>query len=1192
MRTRQRFLTPSAVLLLALALVASLLYGIVAPTAANAAGLTGLTFTNTDIPVVETGTNQLKMTVPSGATQTHMTAAFSTGSASYTVNGGSSTSLTAGTASGSIPINDGLTTILVTHVDGSSTTVITVYLLKVRPLTAIEVNGRTLSPAFDPAVFTYTVTVPYSATTAEIRANWNTTTDGNATGFTFCIDTGVTGVSQTPNTYATLTDLAVGSNYRNLILLTDTPQGQVGGCTSGIPRRYTVIVERESAFTAGTLSALTLTNSDISLSGLSTPYSFSGMAQSGSTSTKVTATFSTGTATYSVDGGSSVSLTSAAASSAIPLNDGLTTITVTHVGTSTTTYTMYVTKVRPLTGIEVEDGTLSPAFDPAVFTYTVTVPYNQTRTRIKANWDSTTTTNATGFSYCIDTGFPGPMPASGVFSEYGDLSVGSNYRNLLLQTNTPQGWVGGCTSGFPKRYEVNIVRENAFSATTLSALTLTNSDISLSPSATPYFFTGTAQTGSTSTKVTATFATGTATYAVTGGGSGTLTSGSASPALALNDGLTTITVTHVGATTTTYTMYITKVRSITGFQVEGGTITPAFDPAVFSYTVTLPNSTERTRIKATWNTTTTANATDFSYCIDTGFPGPMPASGAWSEYGDLSVGGNYRNLLLQTNTPQGWVGGCTSGFPQRYGLNIIRASAFSGIGGVTTNAPAIETPVPAGTTITAAPVDVTGVPTPTVTYEWEAAPAPTDTFTVVAVTSTPSWAPDNSVAGQYVRVSALARNGVSIDAEATSATFGPIAGVNEAPGISSVSISGTARVGDTLTASVAATGFPRPTLAYSWESAATVGGTYTSISGATGSSYTPPAAMVGQFVRVVVTASNTSGADATGTSAATGAVVEASSESVGGSASGSGSNGSATGSPGRPGVQPITDTRPVGGFLPGTTVVTVGGTPASTSTSEDPTSGRMTVQGADFIVTITPQSTSSSMGPVSPVGFASPQGGSFNVTGTGYLPGTTVSAFLIPDDARNPAAGSSTPAPAISVGSSDVLSDGTIQMRADIPQQTDVGAYVLQINGYTPALQIRTLNVGLDVTVSTAVTRTTTVITSAFFTVRSAEFSSAGVKKLRQALALIPAGSKDIRLDVMAVSVGQKTVKADRRLATKRARALVTFLAERGVSGATTITLLTSANIDKVKRTEYQQSAKGHPLSTVKVTFEPSSTGG
>ncbi len=344
------------------------------------------------------------------------------------------------------------------------------------------------------------------------------------------------------------------------------------------------------------------------------------------------------------------------------------------------------------------------------------------------------------------------------------------------------------------------------------------------------------------------------------------------------------------------------------------------------------------------------------------------------------------------------------------------------------------------------------------------------------------------------------------------------------------------------------------------------------------------------MIRVNVTASNTSGADATRASSATDEVIAASSEVLPGASSGSGA-GTNAGSPGRPGVQPISDTRPVGGYLPGVVTATVGGTPTAVSTTSDPATGGVSVQGPDFALSLTPQSTVQPAGSSPRVGFTTPQGGSIDVNGTGYLPGTTVTAFLIPEEVRNTNPAASATMQTISVGSADVLSDGTIRLRVDVPQQTEVGAYVLQVNGINTGLQVRTVNIGMDVTLSVPVARTTTVIKTAFFLGRSADFSKVGKRKLRQAVAAIPAGSSDMRLNVMAVAVSQSSAQADRQLATKRARAIIAFLEERGVSGATSIQLLTSANVDKAKRAEFQRSSDGHPLSTVKLTFVPASGG-
>ena len=495
---------------------------------------------------------------------------------------------------------------------------------------------------------------------------------------------------------------------------------------------------------------------------------------------------------------------------------------------------------------------------------------------------------------------------------------------------------------------------------------------------------------------------------------------------------------------------------------------------------------------------------------------------------------------------------------------------------MTTSAPPLNTPVNAGTTITATPVNVTGVPAPTVTYDWEAAPAPTAEFTVVATTTTPSWTPDNSVADQYIRVSATASNGVSIDAEARSLVFGPIAGVAEAPGISAVSISGTPRVGDPLTASVTATGYPTPILQYSWLSAPTSGGSFTAIGGATGSSYTPTEADLGRVLKVTVTASNTSGADATATSSATDPVLAAPVTDAGGS-SGAGTTG---GSPIRVGVQPIDATRLVGGYQPGTATAVEAGSPVQATITQDPADGHWIVSGPDFRVQVTVQAPSGAL-PPGP-GLVSPQGGALGVTGIGYLPGTVVTAFLIPEPAQ---VGSPDDRQVIPLGSADVLADGTVQLRSDVPQQTAAGSYVLQVNGITRARTTRSVNLGMAITASSAFSRSGSVSRAAFFTPGTAALSRAGAKKLRALIASVPAGSGDLRVTLSAVSVGCETVAGTRQLATDRARAILGFLTARGIRGATSVTLVTSKAATSSTETAPARARNGHPLTTVRLSF-------
>ena len=86
-------------------------------------------------------------------------------------------------------------------------------------------------------------------------------------------------------------------------------------------------------------------------------------------------------------------------------------------------------------------------------------------------------------------------------------------------------------------------------------------------------------------------------------------------------------------------------------------------------------------------------------------------------------------------------------------------------------------------------------------------------------------------------------------------------------------ISGTTTFGQTLT-STTGTWSNSPTYSYQWSRAASSGGSYSNISGATSSTYTLVAADVGQYLKSTVTATNGSGS-ATATSVATAQIAKA-----------------------------------------------------------------------------------------------------------------------------------------------------------------------------------------------------------------------------------------------------------------------------------------------------------------------------
>lgn len=96
-----------------------------------------------------------------------------------------------------------------------------------------------------------------------------------------------------------------------------------------------------------------------------------------------------------------------------------------------------------------------------------------------------------------------------------------------------------------------------------------------------------------------------------------------------------------------------------------------------------------------------------------------------------------------------------------------------------------------------------------------------------------------------------------------------------APAISvAPSISGSTTYGETLTATTGTWLYSPTSYTYQWSRAASVGGTYTNISGATSANYRLVTADVNQYLKVTVTATN-SGGSGTSTSTATAAILRA-----------------------------------------------------------------------------------------------------------------------------------------------------------------------------------------------------------------------------------------------------------------------------------------------------------------------------
>jgi len=144
----------------------------------------------------------------------------------------------------------------------------------------------------------------------------------------------------------------------------------------------------------------------------------------------------------------------------------------------------------------------------------------------------------------------------------------------------------------------------------------------------------------------------------------------------------------------------------------------------------------------------------------------------------------------------------------------------------------------------------------TAAYQWSSSATSGGTYSDISGATSGSYTLSTGEAAKYIKVTAAGSG--SYSGTATSAASGPVSAMS----INGVSISGTAQFGQTLTASVTPSG---AAVTYQWSSSATSGGTYSTISGATGSTYNLVLANLSKYIKVTVT----------GTGAYTGTAISA-----------------------------------------------------------------------------------------------------------------------------------------------------------------------------------------------------------------------------------------------------------------------------------------------------------------------------
>jgi hypothetical protein len=187
---------------------------------------------------------------------------------------------------------------------------------------------------------------------------------------------------------------------------------------------------------------------------------------------------------------------------------------------------------------------------------------------------------------------------------------------------------------------------------------------------------------------------------------------------------------------------------------------------------------------------------------------------------------------------------------------------------VNTTAPRISGTLLVGQTLTAS--TGTWAPTPTsYAYQWQRSINSATTWTNINAATTSTYTTTSADAGADERVVVTA-TATNASASADSNAVGPISGAPQQT--TAPTVTGTAQVGQTLTASTGTWSPAGTSYAYQWQRSPDSGATWTNISAATASTYVAQATDAGAQLRVQVTAGNAVGT-ATAASAATSAVT-------------------------------------------------------------------------------------------------------------------------------------------------------------------------------------------------------------------------------------------------------------------------------------------------------------------------------
>ncbi len=523
-------------------------------------------------PTFASGTTSYTASVAFGVTTINITPTVNQANATVKVNGTATTSGTARTVSLSVGSNP--IPVEVTAQDGTTIKTYTITVTRAAPstnanLSSLAISQGTLSPSFASGTTSYTasvannvtsltVTPTVSNTNATVTVNGATVTSGNASGSIA---------------------LAVGSNTITTVVTAED------GTTT---QTYTVTVTRAAPpSTNADLSALSISSGTLSPAFASGTTNYTASVNNATTSLTVTPTLADATASVTVNG---VAVSSGNASGAIALNVGsntIATVVTAQDGTTTKSYTITVTRAansnNNLGGLSISSGTLSPTYNSATPSYTASVSNATTSITV------TPTTAVNTASVTVN----GNAVTSGNASQSIPLNVGSN---TITITVTAQ-------NGSPKTYTITVTRAVSINAN-LTNLVLSQGILSPTFASGTTSYTASVGYNISSLTVTPTVADSAASVTVNGVA---VSSGNASQSIALNVGdntITTIVTAQDGTTTKTYTTTVTRAAAtnnanLANLLISAGTLSPAFDATVTSYTASVNDATSNISVTPT-----------------------------------------------------------------------------------------------------------------------------------------------------------------------------------------------------------------------------------------------------------------------------------------------------------------------------------------------------------------------------------------------------------------------------------------------------------------------------------------------------------------------------------------------------------------------------------------------------------------